>query len=42
VAHGVKSVLLWSLGVHVRAHKISPADAILNRIFQQIISYFCR
>lgn len=37
-----RSVLLWRQRFRIRAHKNSPADAILNRIFQQIISYFCR
>jgi hypothetical protein len=37
-----RNVLLWSQGFRVRAHKNSPGDAILNRIFQQIILYFCR
>jgi len=37
-----RSVSVWSLGVHVRAHKNSPADAIQNRILQQIVSYLCR
>jgi hypothetical protein len=32
-----RNVLLWSQGFRVRAHKNSPGDAILNRIFQQII-----
>jgi type IV secretory pathway TrbD component len=35
-----RSVLLWSLGFRVRAHKNSPADPILNRIFQQTYNVF--
>ena len=35
-----RSVLLWILGFHVRAYKNSPADAILNRIFQQTYIVF--
>ena len=35
-----RSVLLCSLGFHVRAHKNSPADPILNRIFQQTYIVF--
>jgi hypothetical protein len=35
-----KSVLLWSLGFQLRAHKNSPADTILNRIFQQTYIVF--